>query len=445
MSFEATETSSSDAKSVERTETLALRWVYPDPKREPCWLSRTIVIGRDASADAVFDRSQVSRRHAEVERVGPVALLRDLDSKNGVHVGGLRVRTHPLAAGDVVRLGDVVAVVVAAERDTDLSFRDFGSGVFGGHRHARIVERLQALAPSLLSVVLHGATGTGKERFAHWLHAHGGRIGPLVSVNCAVYTQNLAGAELFGYRRGAFTGAEQASPGHVRAAHGGTLFLDELTELPLDVQPMLLRAIENREVIPIGESRPQPIDVRFIAATQIPLNEAVQASRFRADLRARLEGAVVELPTLSACREIIPELFCALLRRHTQRDPALDATLVEALCLADLALNVRQLDTLAQRVALEPSAAAALIAELAPRPSASQTTGAPNLEAKSERPSRAALDVPGRSESPYPEAEVAALQLALSQAGGNVTKAAQVLGITRARAYRMLERTGRKP
>jgi DNA-binding NtrC family response regulator len=447
MSFDATITSNHDAGSAERATQLALRWVYPDPKRAPTWLTRSLVIGRDASADVIFDRGQVSRRHAEIERCGPVILLRDLDSKNGVNINGKRIRSQELNAGDVVRLGDVVAVVVAATPETDLGFRDFGSGVFGGHRHAQIVEELQALAASQLCIVLQGATGTGKDRFAALIHSLSQRNGPLISVNCAVYTQNLAAAELFGYRKGAFTGADHSSPGHIRAAQGGTLFLDELPELPLDVQPMLLRAIENRELIPLGESRAQSIDVRFVSATQTPLSEAVERGRFRADLRARLEGGVVHLPALRECRELIPELFRALLRRHTQREHEPSASFVEALCLRDFSLNIRELDTLAQRIALQPDVRVALLGEVPLTTPPSRTLARETLEpaaSPSERSARAQLDVPGRPASPYSDEELQQLQQALARVDGNVTRAAQELGITRARAYRMLERLGRK-
>src|SRR5262249_36399573 len=160
-------------------------------------------------------------------------------------------------------------------------------------------------------------------RFARALHAASGRQGPFLAINAASYSKSIAAAELFGYRKGAFTGAESSSPGHIRAAEGGTLFLDEVLELPEDVQAMLLRVIENLEVLPLGDAPPRPVNVRFVSAAQTPLSSAVQEGRFRADLRARLEGGLIQLPLLGQCREIVPELFCLLFERHAAAPPLL--------------------------------------------------------------------------------------------------------------------------
>src|SRR4029077_3873519 len=122
-----------------------------------------------------------------------------------------------------------------------------------------------------LSVVLQGETGTGKEGLAGAIHAWRGRGAPFVAGDCAAWPGHLAEAELFGYRKGAFTGADRASPGFFRAAHGGTLFLDEVLELPLDVQPKLLRALEQQEVQTLGETTPLPVDVRVLSAAQGPI------------------------------------------------------------------------------------------------------------------------------------------------------------------------------
>jgi DNA-binding NtrC family response regulator len=259
----------------------------------------------------------------------------------------------------------------------------------------------------------------------------------MLAVNCAVYSKAVAAAELFGYRKGAFTGADQASAGHIRAAQGGTLFLEELVELPLDVQAMLLRAVENREVLSLGETRPTRVDVKFVAASQIPLAQAVEQGRFRADLRARLEGSVIHLPLLGQCREIVPELFRALFRHHSGTEAELSAGFTERLCLYDWPLNVRELDTQARRLAvtaaegerLEPALLEGLSAQ--PKPDTSPTS----------RERRKSVPAPGRRpiDETYPPSEMQTLLAVLQACGGNITKAAASLGLSRPKAYRMLE------
>src|SRR5262249_27762503 len=155
------------------------------------------------------------------------------------------------------------------------------------------------------------------------------RRGAFVAVNCAALPGHLVEAELFGYRKGAFTGAERASPGLFRAAQGGTLFLDEVLELPAEVQPKLLRALQQREGQGLGEPAPVAVDVTVVAAAQEPLAEAVRAKRFRADLQARLDGLTVVLPPLRERRDDVAPLFREFLREHAGgRAPELDPKLV---------------------------------------------------------------------------------------------------------------------
>ena len=149
-----------------------------------------------------------------------------------------------------------------------------------------------------LPIIVQGETGTGKEGMARALHDWSGRRGPMVAVNCAALPAELAEAELFGYRKGAFTGADVHSPGLFRAAEGGSIFLDEILELPLPLQAKLLRVLEERRVRALGETRDVPIDVKIVVATQEPLADAVAERRFRADLQARLDGLTLVLPPL---------------------------------------------------------------------------------------------------------------------------------------------------
>jgi transcriptional regulator with PAS, ATPase and Fis domain len=291
-----------------------------------------------------------------------------------------------------------------------------------------------------LNVVLLGETGTGKEGFARAIHRFSGRSGAFVAVNSAAYTESTVLAELFGYRKGAFTGAERASLGHVRAAHQGTLLLDEILDLSLDLQAKLLRVLEAREVMPLGETEAVPVDVKFIAATQIPLGRAVASGAFRADLRARLEGIVIEVPPLRERRADILPLFFELLARHgvpadsdPELEPELEPELVERLCLHEWPMNVRELENVARRiVALYAESRSIKLADVAP-----WLTPEDEKEGQIGTGPRSSRD--RRSAAPYSTAELEALRAALERHGGNLTKAAAELGITRPKAYRMLE------
>jgi transcriptional regulator with PAS, ATPase and Fis domain len=251
-------------------------------------------------------------------------------------------------------------------------------------------------------------------------------------VNCATLPQGLAEAELFGYRRGAFTGADRASAGFFRSAEGGTLLLDEVSDLPLGVQAKLLRVLEQRAVQPLGETRPVPIDVRIVVAGQQSLAEAVQEGRFRADLLARLEGLTVRLPPLRKRREDVLPLFSLFLRRSSGgRAPALDAELVERLAVHDWPFNVRELVLLVRRLLVLHAGESTLTVDHLP-------------ERLLEAPREASA--PRRSEprhaTPAPITEAVglpALMVALRAARGNVARASAMLGITRQRAYRLME------
>ena len=428
----------SDPGAANVEDRLVVRWCHPQPPLAPTWLTRgRITFGRDRSCTVPLDSGYVSRQHAAITRSGPLWIVADLSSKNGVAINGTPVREHVLVPGDVLRLGDLVGVCLAAPPDADLSSATLQPGIFGGFRLRQSLQRLRELAPTDLPVVFEGETGTGKETFARALHLASGRPGPFLAVNCAVYSKAMAAAELFGYRKGAFTGAESPHLGHVRAAQGGTLLLDELTELSPEVQAMLLRVLENREVMPLGDARPVPIDVRFAAATQIPLRQAVSSGLLRPDLRARLEGGVIELAPLRISRETVVETFLSMIARHTGRAMALGTAFAEGLTLHPWTLNLRELDTVARRVAVACRSSETLDREfldsvLGPTADGDRALGALGQV----KPSR-------RSRKPrYSSDEIEALGSALNRFAGNLTQAAAELGLSRAKAYRMLRVAG---
>jgi transcriptional regulator of acetoin/glycerol metabolism len=406
---------------------LQLRFAFPAllPPLSP-GAGETVVIGREVEGAGRLEGNGVSRRHAELRRAGGQLVLRDLDSRNGVFVNGVRSGEIALREQDVVRVGDWVGVVVAGDLADAAGAAVDDAGPMDDPRlhlgpgSGRLAAAARRVAPTGISLVLEGETGTGKERFACAIHRWSGRKGPLTAINCAAIPEPLAEAELFGYREGAFTGAQRASPGHIRAAQGGTLLLDEVTDMPLSVQAKLLRALEQKEVLPVGESRPIPVDVRIVAAAQVPLARAVAERRLRADLQARLDGFTLRIPPLRERREDIPSLFLHLLARHGMAPAVVSPRLVEALCLYGWPLNVRELDFLAGRLAVlngnEPVLHRAHLPERMRGP-------APPGEVEVE----AAAD-PSREE----------MLAALQRARGNLSRAAAALGISRYKMYRLL-------
>ncbi|HEX5102142.1 MAG TPA: sigma 54-interacting transcriptional regulator [Polyangiaceae bacterium] len=389
------------------------------------------LIGRDETCAVRLAGSDVSRRHASLSRTESELVITDLESRNGVRVNGRAVTSARLGAGDVVRLGGWVGVVTSAPG----VFAELAPGLFGGKVLADALASLEKAAASDLPVVLEGETGTGKEIVTRSLHAWSGRSGPLVAVNCASLPEGLAEAELFGYRRGAFTGADRASPGFFRSAESGTLLLDEVSDLPMSVQAKLLRVLEQREVQPLGETRTVPVNVRMVVASQGSLEQAVEEGRFRADLLARLEGVTVRLPPLRKRREDVPRLFSHFLGEQSQgRAPAIEVDLVERLLVHDWPFNVRELVLLVRRLLVLHGNESTLRSHHLP-----ERMGEP-APAEGSSPRKAP---PSPVPAAAPEAVgLPALMVALRTAGGNVARASAILGITRQRAYRLMDDHG---
>jgi len=314
-----------------------------------------LVLGRDNACDVVVPGREASRRHAEIsvdaERL--VCVIRDLKSLNGTFVNGRLVTRKELAAGDVVRIGDLVGIVTygTAGQAQVPGVTRVAEGFWAGSTLRSVLEPVRKLAPTTLPILIEGETGTGKERIARAVHEWSGRTGPFVGVNCAAIPEHLAEAELFGYRKGAFTGADQGALGHIRAAHRGTLLLDEVADLPPKVQAKLLRVLEERQVQEIGETKTIEVDVRIVAASRASLLAQVQSGKFRPDLHARLNGFRVLLPPLSARKEEIPSLFVQLVEGHLGGSaPPIEAALIERLMSYAWPGNVRELGLLARRL-----------------------------------------------------------------------------------------------
>ena len=337
---------------------VALLTVYPPPLAgNRLELAADTVLGRFETSAGLLHET-VSRRHAEVVVLpGSVMCLRDLGSRNGTRVDGAALGAHPvpILPQMVVRLGDVLAVVVQGvdtRFDADLAL----PGVSPAMAAAR--ETLDCCARETTPVLVRGETGTGKERVAREVHRRSGRKGPLVSLSCAELSPQLIESQLFGHERGAFTGATSSKDGLFAQANGGTLFLDEIGELPLDLQPKLLRVIQEGELRVVGGTRVQRVDVRIVSATNRDLSTQVEQGGFRRDLLARLCTWEVLLPPLRERKEDILPWFSWLVQsRSRERGRAMTLELVpglaERLLIEPWRDNLRGLDRVVQRLSTQ--------------------------------------------------------------------------------------------
>ena len=290
---------------------------------------------------------------------------------------------------------------------------------------------IDAVSQNKSTVLLTGESGTGKELVARTIHQRGVlRDAPFVAINCAGLSETLLDSQLFGHRRGAFTGAVADHDGVFRAATGGTLLLDEVAEVPLGLQAKFLRAIQEREVTPLGSSRPVPVDVRLIAATNRDLDAEVRDGRFRADLFYRLNVVHIELPALRTRRDDIPRLVDHFLARYSEqyqvssKRVAPDA--LAALVASEWPGNIRQLQNAIERAFALSAADVVTIDDLPPA-----VRGAPPAPPP---------PVAGDSVPRLADAERELIEAALRKAGGNKNEAARLLGIDRQRLYRKIEK-----
>jgi len=283
-----------------------------------------IRIGAREDNDIRLGDTTVSRLHAEIVRGREGTILRDLGSTNGTFVGAVRVREVYLAPDTRFRVGNTHLVYSPADEIIDVvpSENDRFEGLVGrGLAMREVFGILERVAPTDLTVLVTGETGTGKELVSRATHNRSTRKNrPFVVFDCGAATESLVESELFGHERGAFTGAIAVREGLFEVADGGTIFIDEIGELPLELQPKLLRVLEQREVRRVGATKVRHVDVRVVAATNRNLRDEVAAGRFREDLYYRLAVVEIRLPALRERREDVPLLVEHLLHRaeHSQ-------------------------------------------------------------------------------------------------------------------------------
>jgi len=313
-----------------------------------------VTIGSAKGEDVRLTDPCVSRHHCVI-RVGDNGLIcEDLGSTNGTFVAGRRITSAVIDPGDTIIVGETTIALDPLD-DTisePLSHNDHFGPVLGRSAAMRhLFAILERVAPSDATVLIEGETGTGKSMLAEAIHAASPRAKmPFVVVDCASLPHHLLESELFGHERGAFTGAANDRVGMFESANGGTVLLDEIGELPLDLQPKLLRALERRAIRRIGASQVTPINIRIIAATNRDLRRAVNAHRFRSDLWYRLNTVRLVLPPLRERREDIPSLVASLYRELLADPRAMPpAEVVRPMMRADWPGNVRELRSAVER------------------------------------------------------------------------------------------------
>ena len=402
------------------------RWVTivgPDGtlEREPLG-PRRMRIGSGTDVDLMVLDPHVSRLHCELEPTPTGVVLRDLGSTNGTYVGGAAIREVILAPGVVAVLGST-KLIVESDAPTAEIVR-FGSAASVSPLMGAVFAMLEKLAPSDVTILLTGETGSGKDVLARAVHERSRRAaGPLVVFDCGAVTASLIESELFGHEKGAFTGAVAERAGAFERADGGTLFLDEIGELPLDLQPRLLRALEQRRVRRVGGSAELPVDTRVIAATNRDLGAEVTAGRFRQDLYFRVTAAVVEVPPLRARAEDLPLLVDQMLEGKARPTPAAMATLAAY----EWPGNVRELRNVIT------TAVAMLDGDMLDvRHLMFPSTGRKDRDLEQ-------LPLAGRS---LEAIERTAIKQTLEQEGGNKTRTARKLGIAASTLYEKLKKYG---
>jgi DNA-binding NtrC family response regulator len=401
-----------------------------------------IVVGADASCDLTVDDAAVSRKHVSVVPAEGGFAVTDLGSRNGTWLDGVQITRATVPVGSTLRLGNTALQLLPAEQTIDVppSAADhFGALLGESDAMRRVYGLLERASRTDMPVLVLGESGTGKELAARAVHDASRRAkGPLVVFDCGAASESLIESELFGYKRGAFTGAHADRPGAFALAHGGTLFLDEIGDLPLALQPKLLRLLERGEVTPLGARKSERYDVRIVAATHRDLWAEVGRGTFRADVYYRLAVVEVHLPALRQRTSDIPALVRAFLRANGVSDERIEGPSLARLLAYSWPGNVRELRNVIAR-------AAALA-----RPQAPFTEMPIVLRAGPEATPATRHEAGARSEVPYHSAKEELIARfdreymtdLLARTGGNISQAARTAGLERKHLYKILERAG---
>jgi DNA-binding NtrC family response regulator len=401
-----------------------------------------VVVGADPAADVTLRDGAVSSRHCTIVPTEAGFQVSDLDSKNGTFLDNVALTKAIVPVGGVLRLGKTLLQLVPGEEVVEIppsSSKRFGELAGSSVAMRQVYALLERASSSDASVLFIGESGTGKELASRAIHAHSPRSeGPFVVFDCGAASETLIASDLFGHVKGAFTGADRDRPGAFASAHRGTLFLDEIGDLPLDLQPKLLRLLETGEVTAVGTTKRKRYDVRVVAATNRDLWEEVSKGTFRGDLYYRLAVVEVHLPPLRRHKEDIAELADIFLRKAGLSEPNVAGPNLEKLEAYHWPGNVRELrNVLTRAVALSPPGADFSEMPIMLRPAAAG--GVEEMSFNADRPfHETKSELISRFEKSY-------LSDLLRRAKGNLSQAARIAGVERKHLYKLLDKHDLRP
>jgi DNA-binding NtrC family response regulator len=395
-----------------------------------------IRVGKVEGNDIVLPDDTVSRVHCEILRDAKGYLVRDLHSTNGTFLDGAEIREAYIRAGSVITVGTVQLKFQPYEERIEIlpSEKDaLGEMVGSSLRMREIYGLIERIAPTEATVLIEGETGTGKDLLARTIHDLSRRAkAPFVVVDCGSVAPNLIESELFGHEKGAFTGASTTRQGAFETAHGGTLFLDELGELSLDLQPKLLRVLEQREIRRVGGNRTIKVDIRILAATKRELSKEVAKGKFREDLYFRLSVVPIRMPSLRERKEDIPAIVRSFLSKMDQ-PRELDESAMQQLETHDWPGNIRELRNVLERGAyLAPGTAPVRLVSLPGQGEPDAPSSGPSFDA--------ALSYRDNKEKWEFEFERRYLRWLMQRAEGNISRAAREADMDRKYLHKLLKK-----
>ncbi|PIE17621.1 MAG: hypothetical protein CSA65_08335 [Proteobacteria bacterium] len=418
----------------------------PDSGLEKPLDAGSLLIGTHENNDITLTDPTISRYHMEIQVRADGIRIADQDSTNGTFLGKTRLGTVVVRGRALLKLGGGETQLEVIPADEAIALEPFGGNRFGRAFGASegmrgVFSLLSRVAPTDATVLLEGETGTGKELLAEGLHQHSHRSrGPFIVLDCGAIPRDLLAAELFGHVKGAFTGADQARQGLAQAAHGGTLFLDEIGELPLELQPQLLRLLEKREIRPIGETRAKHVNVRVVAATNRNLQQMVKRHHFREDLYFRLAVVKVQIPPLRDRKDDVPPMVRLFMDELGKGEYEIPDALMRQLLEHDWPGNVRELRNVVER---GMSLATARIISTGMPPQVASAVGSDDSSGLPPMPA----DV---MDLPFKEAKGMLVEVfereylvqLLERHQGNISSAAREAGIDRNYIHRLVKKYG---
>jgi transcriptional regulator with PAS, ATPase and Fis domain len=419
----------------------------------------TVVVGRSTQCEVPIDQPALSRKHFAIRRAEELT-IRDVGSANGTRVNGKPLKRDTdvdIEPGTLIEAGGVYFMIqdhdpgdgahaTSGNATTTASMEGDPATVVADPRMAQLHKLVDQVARYSTPVLVVGETGVGKEMVSTAIHSRSPRGDkPLVRINCAAMPESLLESELFGYERGAFTGASQGKPGLIESADGGSFLLDEVGELPLTTQAKLLRVLESGEIMRLGALQPRHVDVRFIAATNRDLLSLIVHGGFRQDLYYRLNGITIAVPPL---RERVPEIpklaesfLCAAAKRAGRRAPTISSDTHTVLERHPWPGNVRELKNVMERALMVCSADVVRPEHILLDPDLSELSGRPPSEGRqaprrpsSRAPKEAGAEDGSRAARPLrldAQTERSLIEKALHESAGHQGRAAKSLGISR--------------